>query len=156
MKSRSYNAYKLNSFADNFSKESVLSSEIKEMTAKKPQTIITMRHGERVDFNFGSQWHTQSFNDADEYTQTDINMPATLPKRAEGPVAWVKDSPLTTLGLEQAKLTGLSLKANGVHFDRVYCSPSFRCLQTCSEVLKAMGSEAKICIEPGLFEVIVH
>ena len=54
-----------------------------------------MRHGERVDFNFGSQWHTQCFNDSDEYTQKDINMPETLPQRSEGSMAWIKDSPLT-------------------------------------------------------------
>lgn len=111
-----------------------------------------LRHGERVDFAFGNSWTQYSFNDSQNYVRMDMNMPETLPPR---PVEdWEKDSPLTTLGNFQSQLIGSSLKSFGVHFSKVFVSPSYRCLQTATGVLTAMGLDNKLPlnIEYGLFE----
>lgn len=44
-----------------------------------------------------------------------------------------------------------------ISIDNVYCSPSFRCIQTCSAFLQAIDKkdDLKIRIEPGLFEWLV-
>jgi ubiquitin-associated SH3 domain-containing protein len=104
-----------------------------------------------VDFTFGTQWTTHCFEKGN-YVQKDLNMPKMLPDRKE--TAWVKDSPLTAIGLYQAKLIGTSLKENGMTFQHVFSSPSYRCVQTCDQVLKAMDIDTtvKINIEPGFFE----
>lgn len=114
--------------------------------------IILLRHGERVDFAFGSSWTQYSFNDSQNYVRMDLNMPETLPPRP--PEDWERDSPLTTLGSFQAQLVGSSLKNFGNNFSKVFVSPSFRCIQTATAVLTAMGleSELPLNIEYGLFE----
>lgn len=111
-----------------------------------------LRHGERVDFAFGNSWTQYSFNDSQTYVRMDLNMPETLPPR---PVEdWEKDSPLTTLGNFQAQLVGSSFKSFGVNFSKVIVSPSYRCLQTATAVLSAMGleNELPLNIEYGMFE----
>ena len=49
------------------------------------------------------------------------------------------DSPLTSKGLEQARLLGRRLKAEDVRFDRVYSSSLTRAVQTTETMLRAMG-----------------
>ncbi|MCH9009383.1 MAG: histidine phosphatase family protein [Chloroflexi bacterium] len=49
------------------------------------------------------------------------------------------DSPLTSKGLEQARLLGQRLKAEDVRFDRVYSSSLTRAVQTTETMLQAMG-----------------
>lgn len=53
--------------------------------------------------------------------------------------AYLKDSPLTNIGLFEAKLVGESLRDNNVNIEHVYCSPSFRCIQTCDSVLRGLN-----------------
>lgn len=80
-------------------------------------------------------------------------MPASLPERQSGPKGYIKDSPLTNVGLLQATLVGEALKDQQVSLDYAYCSPSLRSIQTCSAVLRGLGQKnVKICIEPALFE----
>lgn len=114
--------------------------------------IIILRHGERVDFAFGNSWTSFSFNDNQVYVRHDLNMPTHLPPR--NPIdSWEKDSPLTTLGSFQCQQVGQSLKDFGVKFSKVYVSPSYRCVQTASEVLAAMGNyNIPLNVEYGLFE----
>lgn len=70
------------------------------------------------------------------------------------PNGWKKDSPLTNVGLYQARLTGEGMMNSGATIDQVFCSPSYRCVQTCTAILEEMGLREKIsiCVEPGLFE----
>lgn len=114
--------------------------------------VIVLRHGERVDFAFGSSWIQNSFNESRNYVRTDTNMPETLQQR--NIEDWAHDTPLTTLGNIQAKLVGSSLKSSDLKLSKVFVSPSYRCLQTATEVLKGMGLENKLPlnVEYGLFE----
>lgn len=112
--------------------------------------IVILRHGERVDFAFGNAWTQFSFNDQ-TYVRMDLNMPISLPPRA--PEEWEKDAPLTTLGSFQSQQVGMSFKNFGVNFSKVYVSPSYRCIQTASEILHAMELEnIPMNVEYGLFE----
>lgn len=56
--------------------------------------------------------------------------------RQRSPEGWQNDSPLTNIGLFQAKLTGEALLECNVRIDHVYCSPAYRCIQTCISTLE--------------------
>ncbi|XP_023175700.2 protein UBASH3A homolog isoform X2 [Drosophila hydei] len=119
----------------------------------KNRKIYIMRHGERVDFTFGT-WIPYCFNEFGNYMRKDLNMPKVLPHRRNSPEGWQNDSPLTNVGLYQARLTGEALLEANVQIDHVYCSPSYRCVQTCTSALEGLqlNGKHKIKLEPGLFE----
>lgn len=81
-------------------------------------------------------------------------MPKTLPRRKNSPEGWQNDSPLTNVGVYQANLIGQALLEAQVQIDHVYCSPSYRCIQTCTSALEGLKltGKQKIKLEPGLFE----
>lgn len=113
--------------------------------------IVILRHGERIDFAFGNGWIPVCFDDKGNYTRRDLNQPEFIPKRNNF-MDFCLDSPLSVVGTFQASLTGKALKASGIKFSHVYSSPSLRCLQTTTTIIKEMGSNLPINVESCLFE----
>ncbi|XP_063703820.1 ecdysteroid-phosphate phosphatase-like [Culicoides brevitarsis] len=115
--------------------------------------IFLLRHAERVDFIM-PQWYNTCFDGDGKYLRRDLNMPKSVPARKEGPRGWIKDTPLTNVGLLQAALIGESMREKEVKIDAVYVSPAFRCVQTADAALRELGLRdvLPLRIDPGLYE----
>lgn len=86
----------------------------------------------------------------DVYQRRDLNMPETLPERAGTPHSFYKDCPLTQIGLLQASLVGRAMHASNTQVHHVFCSPSLRCVQTCTNILRGKGVSEGVCNIPEL------
>ncbi|XP_014212421.1 protein UBASH3A homolog [Copidosoma floridanum] len=111
--------------------------------------ILICRHGERVDFTFGT-WIPYCFEADGCYVRRDLNMPIKIPPR--NIKDFQDDCPLTALGELQASLIGEAMKESNVRIDVAFASPSLRCIQTLSQILKGFESDLSIKVEPGLME----
>lgn len=105
-----------------------------------------MRHAERVDFTFG-EWIQYCFDDKKNYIQKDLNLPASLPSRKSYPESYFDDTPITNVGKFLAKSMGKNFKAKNFEIDCVYCSPAFRCIQTCDAFLKVIWIFPKVPLQ---------
>lgn len=125
----------------------------KEEASSSPKVsarqIFICRHGERVDFTFGA-WIPYCFEENGCYVRRDLNMPKEIPLRNIRD--FQNDSPLTTVGEVQAGLVGEAMKSSNVKIDVAFTSPSLRCVQTLSHILKGLDLDIPMKIEPGLIE----
>lgn len=131
----------------------VRESDTKKEAENKSRRLFLMRHGERVDFTFGT-WVPYCFDENGTYIRKDLNMPETIPKRAQGPSGYLKDTPLTNVGVFQATQVGEGLKSKNMDIAYAYSSPALRSIQTCDGFLRGCNKRdsVKIRIEPCLFE----
>ncbi|XP_030834282.1 ubiquitin-associated and SH3 domain-containing protein B isoform X2 [Strongylocentrotus purpuratus] len=123
-------------------------------TKKQPRRLFIIRHGERVDVTFGEQWLIHCFDQQGKYQRKNLNMPKRVPQRPGGGQDFKKDSPITEIGVYQARMTGEALKAAGIKISYCYASPSLRCSQTAHAVLQGLEAPdaVKICVDTALFE----
>ncbi|CAH1800724.1 unnamed protein product [Owenia fusiformis] len=117
-----------------------------------PRQIYIIRHGERMDFCFGRDWVLNCFDQSGDYIRKDLNMPKHLAKRVGGKHDFRHDSPLTTQGHHQAFVTGEAMHEKDIVISHVYSSPSLRCLQTATQILRGLKTSIPIRVEPCLFE----
>ncbi|UJR23268.1 hypothetical protein I4U23_026286 [Adineta vaga] len=116
--------------------------------------FFIIRHGERVDRYFGSNWFMLAFDHLGQYRPYHINYPPELPSRPNK-YFWALDTPLTRDGLNAAQNVGRVLGLNQFEPAYVYSSPAMRCIFTTYQILKGLGLENKLSIriEPGLLEL---
>ncbi|CAF5206133.1 unnamed protein product, partial [Rotaria magnacalcarata] len=116
--------------------------------------LFIIRHGERVDRYFGSNWFMSAFDQFGQYRPYHMNLPPDLPHRLN-PYFWALDTPLTRDGLNAAENVGRVLEMNKYQPSYVYSSPAMRCIFTTYQILKGLGLERKLSIriEPGLLEL---
>jgi broad specificity phosphatase PhoE len=120
------------------------------------QKIFIIRHGERVDSTFGSNWLEEVFDKTTGvYRRTNLNLPKKMVTRKDFK-DFLLDPPLTELGLHQGKIVGEELANQGIKIDYVYSSPTLRCIQTADKILEGLKMREKISIriEPCLFEFL--
>ena len=116
--------------------------------------FFIIRHGERVDRYFGTNWFMLAFDQLGQYRPYHINFPPDLPSRPNK-YFWALDTPLTRDGLNAAQNVGRVLGLNKFEPTYVYSSPAMRCISTTYQILKGLGLENKVSIriEPGLLEL---
>jgi broad specificity phosphatase PhoE len=127
---------------------------LQQPTDGNDMRFFIIRHGERVDRYFGSNWFMLAFDQLGQYRPYHINFPPTLPSRPNK-YFWALDTPLTRDGLNAAQNVGQVLSLNHFEPTYVYSSPAMRCILTTYQILKGLGLEKKlpIRIEPGLLEL---
>ncbi|XP_033119264.1 protein UBASH3A homolog [Anneissia japonica] len=111
-----------------------------------PRQLFVVRHAERVDISFGQQWIHLSFDENGKYLRKNINMPRKVPDRAGSPKSFINDSPITEMGLFQARMTGEAMRDAGIKISHVFSSPALRSVQTADAILKGLGTPASVMI----------
>ena len=147
----STNEYNFDLAADR-NNDNASSQQIRQKRRAKTKLII-IRHGERVDAQFGETWFCQAFDQTGKYYRFHPNIPIALPYR-QNFRDYLHDPPLTELGLIRSYRTGEALHRTGLRVDYCYSSPSLRCIQTADAILDGMKLRTlvPIRIELGLFE----
>ncbi|CAF3432324.1 unnamed protein product [Rotaria sp. Silwood1] len=118
-----------------------------------PIRLLVLRHGERLDRYYSSQWLRQAFDKDGNFCRFSPILPEALPFRASIR-DFDLDPPLTYKGLKDAFHTGTVLREKAINITYCYASPSLRCVQTAAKLLEGLQlqNKIKIRIEPGLFE----
>ncbi|CAF0856635.1 unnamed protein product [Rotaria sordida] len=127
---------------------------IKPVDQQCDMRFFIIRHGERVDRYFGSNWYMLAFDQQNQFHPYHRNFPPSLPLRSNK-LFWALDTPLTLSGLNAAKKLGQTLASKNFKPHYVYSSPAMRCIFTTIQILKGLGLENRIPIriEPGLLEI---
>jgi phosphohistidine phosphatase len=63
-----------------------------------------------------------------------------------------RDRPLSPRGQRDAALMAAELQRQGLHADRILCSPARRTRETLAALLSGVGDETRIAITAGLYE----
>uniref|UniRef100_A0A914QEA8 Uncharacterized protein n=1 Tax=Panagrolaimus davidi TaxID=227884 RepID=A0A914QEA8_9BILA len=114
--------------------------------------IALIRNGERIDRVF-PEWLNLNFTDSEEYLPTDLNQPIEMLKRSGGIEDYIDDSPITEIGDLTSECLGRSFGLHGIWpLQKVYSSPSLRCIQSAAAFIKGLNKNMKLCVEPGLFD----
>ena len=124
--------------------------------ADEPRKLFLVRHGERVDSTFGSNWLEQVIEKSTgTYRRINLNLPKRLVTRKDLK-DFLFDPPITELGLHQCRMMGEELAAQGIQIDHVYSSPALRCVQTADQILQGLQrrEQVPIRLEPCLFEFL--
>ncbi|KIH67426.1 phosphoglycerate mutase family protein [Ancylostoma duodenale] len=110
---------------------------------------MVMRHTERLD-DFFPDWITRCERG---YRAYDLNMPMMLPIKR--PLqAYQGDPPITNTGDILARIIARGMFSGGYVPDIIYTSPALRCIQTANAMRSILRCDAKIRVEPGLFEYL--
>ncbi|CAF2350463.1 unnamed protein product [Rotaria sp. Silwood2] len=162
-KSSSKNQENARTLVSNSPKGPPLNIDLKHGTAYPPLSplpvtqgpirLLVLRHGERLDRYYSSQWLRQAFDKDGNFCRFSPILPETLPFRASIR-DFDLDPPLTYKGLKDAFHTGTVLREKSININYCYSSPALRCVQTASKLLEGLQlqNKIKIRIEPGLFE----
>ncbi|UJR21735.1 hypothetical protein I4U23_024810 [Adineta vaga] len=120
-----------------------------------PIRLFILRHGERLDYYYSSQWLQQAFDKNGNFCRFSPILPESVPSRASI-YDFALDPPLTFKGLKDAYHTGTVLREKNIDIHYCYSSPSLGCVQTATKLLEGLQShhKLKIRIEPGLLEYI--
>ena len=105
-----------------------------------PRRLFILRHAERVDVTFGKQWIQLSFDPDGYYQRCNLNMPKEVPHRKGGPNNFLKDAPVTEVGLLQAHLMGEGIREQGIRVSHVFSSPALRCVQCADSARHLAGA----------------
>ncbi|XP_066970086.1 ecdysteroid-phosphate phosphatase-like [Macrobrachium rosenbergii] len=111
-------------------------------------TFLVTRHAERLDSylrNHNEEWNIENIQDHYKALPKEA-----LPRRKRM-ADYVRDTPLTEDGIEEATKFGKTIAANGLR-PFIYCSPACRCVQTARAIAAGAKISAPIRIEPGLHE----
>ena len=115
-------------------------------------TLVLLRCGERVDRTFPG-WTRRAFGPDGAYRPYDLNMPAAIPRRGGGALAYEDDSPVTRVGVWGAEGLGQAWRDRGLRPALILCSPALRCVQTAAAFCSRLPADhPPIAVEPGLFE----
>jgi len=119
--------------------------------ARKGRRVFLMRNAERVDRIF-PEWMSVAFVAGNKYRPYDMNLPLKLNPRAGFPESYRYDAPITELGAMTAQMIGRGFTANKLPAATILSSPALRCVQTASNIVKAMDNKLRMGIETALFD----
>src|SRR4051794_9197270 len=81
-----------------------------------------------------------------------MNLPLKLHPRAGFPESYRYDAPITELGAMTSQMIGRGFTANKLPAATIISSPAMRCVQTASNIVKAMDNKGRVGIETALFD----
>ncbi|CAJ0935653.1 unnamed protein product, partial [Mesorhabditis belari] len=112
--------------------------------------VVIVRHAESIAEVF-PDWVKRTRLDEHFYKPIDLNVPFELPRRSEMREAYMKDPPISEMGILFAGLLGDQLAECKLQPHAIYTAPSLVCLQTARELQKRLDKRSRpLRIEPCL------